>query len=194
MTAAPPLSPEERARVAAFDAAEEPEEIRVERLLAGLDEAHAKATPGPWVVHPSDRDCVIGDVSGDGDSYLDVADTYAFRSDYSGADAALIASAVNALPRLTAAVRAALALTDELVREHKPGCCAGGDCLLGGEHTHPDDPVRISELAGLWSDDPPPLREHRMVPCPRDCNLGCPVPIVADRLRSTVTAALGGAS
>lgn len=65
-----------------------------------------------------------------------------------------------------------LRLAAELEAEHKPGCCAGGDCLLGGEHTHPDDPILASELVGIFSDNPPPMREHRMIPCPRECDCG----------------------
>jgi hypothetical protein len=76
--------------------------------LRQLTEAMEQATPGPWAQHPSDGEYVIGEVSADGDSYLDVADTYAFRKQTGYDDAAAIVAAHNNLPWLVAALTAAV--------------------------------------------------------------------------------------
>jgi hypothetical protein len=82
--------------------------------LRQLSDAHGQATAGPWAQHPSDGEYIIGEVSADGDNYLDVADTYAFRKQTGYADAAAIVAAHNAVPWLVAALTAVLDLADEL--------------------------------------------------------------------------------
>lgn len=88
-------------------------------LLDQLDQLRAAATPGPWAQNGADPAYIIGQVSEDGEEYLDVADAGAsVRPGISGwrraeADAALIVAAVNALPKLTAKLRAAEALWAE---------------------------------------------------------------------------------
>jgi hypothetical protein len=70
-------------------------------LLDALDEAHTKATPGPW---EADGFLVLPGYWGDTPPVL------ARTND--NTDAAAIVAAHNALPALTAAVRAGLALAD----------------------------------------------------------------------------------
>jgi hypothetical protein len=74
------------------------------RLLNDLDAARAAGTPGEWRVNPdADQEvlCTNGSV---GQVWLP-------------RDAALIVAAVNALPQLTAALRAVLAKCDAMERE-----------------------------------------------------------------------------
>ena len=76
----------------------------VRAWLDELDAAREKATAGPWQV--------------DGEHLIvDGRRFYLIAKGVDNADAALIVAAVNALPRLTAAVRAALDLADELDEE-----------------------------------------------------------------------------
>lgn len=87
-------------------------------LLDQLDQLRAAATPGPWAQNGADPAYVIGQVSEDGEQYLDVADAGASVGIGEGwrkaeADAALIVAAVNALPKLTAKLRAVEALWAE---------------------------------------------------------------------------------
>jgi hypothetical protein len=87
----------------------------VRAWLRRLDETHQKATPGVWAQHSADCEYVIADVSVRvGDSYFDVADTYAFRKQTGAADAAAIVSDHNAVPDLIAKLTAVLDLADEL--------------------------------------------------------------------------------
>jgi hypothetical protein len=79
-------------------------------LLDHLDAAYASASPGPWQYDPSEGDTVW-------DADVDRPSIIALTRDPYGhceADAALIVAAVNALPKLTAALRAVLDLADEL--------------------------------------------------------------------------------
>ena len=81
-------------------------------LLDGLDAAWGKATPGPW--SPTDRSRALI-VRPDGRTVGTAVP----------ADVALIVAAVNALPKLTAALRAVLALDctcGEPKGEHYPDC------------------------------------------------------------------------
>jgi hypothetical protein len=83
--------------------------------LDALDQAHAAATPGPWISDSHELYQAIPglpDISGDwlGETCRIEGDPHHATSD---ADAALIVAAVNALPGLTAALRAVLALADE---------------------------------------------------------------------------------
>ena len=76
------------------------------------------------------------------------------------------------------AVRRVQALADARDREHAWYCCTV-KCLLDGRHADPTDPVKIQELLGAWGENPPPIREHRTVPCPGTCT--CPTgPDVAE--------------
>ena len=78
-----------------------------------------------------------------------------------------------------------LALADERNRQHAAYCCTV-DCPDAGQHTDPTDPIRIEELVGILGVNPPALREHRTIPCPRTCT--CPTgPDVA-----AIRAAVGG--
>lgn len=82
--------------------------------LDGLDTARAAATPGPWRYNPEkvhqfgDEESVFAGPSGN--DAICVASTGPMDDPESMADAELIAAAVNALPELTAALRAVLAV------------------------------------------------------------------------------------
>jgi hypothetical protein len=78
------------------------------KLLDDLDAARAEATPGPWAQQNGARHLVYGNP----DEGMFVC--AAGNADYPGpiADAALIVAAVNALPRLTAALRAVEVLAE----------------------------------------------------------------------------------
>jgi len=81
-------------------------------LLDGLDAALAKATPGPWAQQNGAPNFVYGDP----EVGIFVCDTGhdVLADGQPTADAALIVAAVNALPALLAAVRAAADLAGEL--------------------------------------------------------------------------------
>lgn len=97
------------------------------KILDQLDALREAATPGPWRWDPEFSDDGDRDSKGlalTNDEAVEIVGAYNwhccdFRMDpeVSDADAALIAAAVNALPALTTALRAVLALTDELDRE-----------------------------------------------------------------------------
>jgi hypothetical protein len=74
-------------------------------LLDALDAAHAAATPGPWQYDPESP----GEVWDGDDRWPGVIATAT-----EGADAAAIVAEHNASPRLVAALRAVLALADEI--------------------------------------------------------------------------------
>jgi hypothetical protein len=81
-------------------------------LLDGLDRLRAAASEGPWTVEADGYgvDCLVTRPGPGGPGLVAAAISKT-------ADAALIVAAVNAAPRLTAAVRATLALADELTTE-----------------------------------------------------------------------------
>lgn len=125
-------------------------------LLDQLDAARAKATPGEWEQHGGDPSYVIGAVGHEDGEYLDVADTAAFRkgSAQEAADAACIVAAVNALPRLTAALRAVLALhvpwyeINGVRHDHTvTATCADFDRCDGDAEHECDDPDEHERLA-----------------------------------------------
>jgi hypothetical protein len=96
--------------------------LDISQFLDELDRARAEATPGPWAQHPDDGAYIIGEVGEgpDGPEWLDVGDTGGRPPGYPGsahADAALIVAAVNAVPRLTAALRAVLTVAVDLDRD-----------------------------------------------------------------------------
>jgi hypothetical protein len=82
-------------------------------LLDQLDELRAKATPGPWSEAPW-SDTVVLPATWAAEAVLP-EDRGPFAAIYatSDADAALIVAAVNAVPQLTAAVRAVLELAND---------------------------------------------------------------------------------
>jgi hypothetical protein len=83
------------------------------RLLNELDAAREKATPGPWFVYWESRIDTQGPPLCKGQVTLT-------RSVAPPVDAALIVAAVNALPKLTAALRAVLVLCEEEDAESEP--------------------------------------------------------------------------
>lgn len=92
----------------------------VTALLDQLDAAHAAATDGPWYF---DRERLAannetGDFLFDFRGVVLVAD-HPIGVQECTADGELIVAAVNSLPRLTAALRAVLALADELTSTAK---------------------------------------------------------------------------
>jgi hypothetical protein len=98
-------------------------------LLDELDRLRAAATPGEWVERGRSQEPYVGSGRKPGE--------YGYVcTPKNPADAALIVAAVNAVPRLTAAVRAALALADEL------------DWLVNDETV--DEPARV---AHAWTRD-----------------------------------------
>lgn len=85
--------------------------------------------------------------------------------------------------KAVAQVQAVRELAAERDRHHAAYCCTVECPEPDGRHGDPTDPVRISELVGAWSDNPPPMREHRTIPCPGTCT--CPTgPDVADIRRA----------
>ena len=82
------------------------------RLLDELDAAREKATPGEWWSehHDYGDEWWFGGTTGDGQ---EVINGHIVTGGDSAADAALIVAAVNALPKLTAALRAVLAECDD---------------------------------------------------------------------------------
>ena len=106
-------------------------EIRV--LCGELEEAISKATPGPWQYDPSEGD-TVWDADEQRPSIIALArDPYGHCED----DAALIVAAVNALPTLTAAVRAVLDLCDEADEKVRRAVPASGAerLIASGHHT-----------------------------------------------------------
>jgi len=99
----------------------EPTAPSVTAWLQQLDELRAAATPGPWAQQNDAPNLVYGDeVNG-----IFVCNTGYDRATSPAdslpvADAALIVAAVNALPQLTAAVRAVLELATELAAKCPP--------------------------------------------------------------------------
>jgi hypothetical protein len=115
----------------------------VRALLDRLEQAHAAATPGPWLTyhHPDDRSSATVDFTGarSSDGYVAVC----WRS---SADAAAIVAEHNAIPALVSALRAVADLADEAdakVRRSVPA--AGAERLIeNGAHT-----VRVGDLRSV---------------------------------------------
>jgi hypothetical protein len=150
-------------------------------FLDRLEALHAQATPGPWSQHPSDGEYVIAGVTdndGEFDYAVDVCDTYTFRKANPAADAAAIVAAVNALPLLVAAVRAAYALAEAWETDHADWCCQRGCPNFHG--IHPGD-VEFTTEGGIEQIGPD-------FPCPGMCT--CFVGPFRDGLRAALDEAL----
>jgi hypothetical protein len=108
-------------------------------LLDELDAAREKSTPGPWVHNPTNGiHTPIGSC---------VATTHRHENAERRADAAAIVAAVNNLPKLTAALRAALDLAAQCEQE-----AAAVDQALGLFSRHDGVHMEMSRAASAKRD------------------------------------------